>query len=134
MIIVVITVPIVLAAVLYFMVSGLITDGGPPARIAVSISRAGTNWTLTIVSVSPGELPSSTFLRIQNSQAQTVLQATAFAVLSWPSHRAVYVDSNVGVAEIQRGDALVIDEQTYPTGDEIEISSGSAILFAGTLQ
>src|SRR6266702_7408253 len=62
-----VAITVVLAAVLYVMVSGLITGpGGTPQAMGVGVqpSSDGSNWIVTVLSTPTGKLYSSTTLAI----------------------------------------------------------------------
>src|SRR5213596_3440371 len=80
-----VAITVVLAAVLYVMVSGLLTPtGGGPRAIGVLPGRSqdGTNWTLTFTSVPSGLTTTSTKLTVITGGGATALTATAFSVLT----------------------------------------------------
>src|SRR2546428_11549084 len=65
-----VAITVVLAAVLYVMVSGLISGpGGTPTAWGVNIGRAGdqSNWTLTFPAVPSSPATSSVFITIPNA-------------------------------------------------------------------
>lgn len=134
-VVILVMIPIVISAVLYFMVSGLIQSPGPgPTAMGINLSRTGTNWTATIVATPSGKLPSSTLLTVQNAQGVTVLPLTAFSSLNWPTDRGVYEDANPGDAEIRAGDRFVMDVGTYPAGDTFQVIEGQNVLVSMRLQ
>src|SRR2546422_8628663 len=65
-----VAITVVLAAVLYVMVSGLISGpGGTPTAWGVNIGRSGgqSNWTLTFTSIPSSPATSSLFITIRNA-------------------------------------------------------------------
>ena len=137
-IVVVVAATVGLAAVFYFMVSGLLTDGGGPGPRAMGVSVQatpdGTNWSVVIQTGPSGELPASTYLLIRNPQGVIVLSRTSFSGLTWPTNHAVYADASPTVTEIRPGDSLLISRTTYPSGSQIEISDDAGVLTSRTLQ
>ncbi len=131
-----VAITVVLAAVLYVMVSGLLTPtGGGPRAIGVlpGKSQDGTNWTLTFTSVPSGLTTSGTKLTVITGGGSTALSAKAFNALSYSTDKAAYIQNVVGSA-VGVGDRLLIGTGTYPSGYTYQISDGSSILAAGTLQ
>ncbi len=143
-----VAITVVLAAVLYVMVSGLLTPtGGGPRAIGVLPGRSqdGTNWTLTFTSVPSGLTTTGTKLTIITGGGATALTGTAFSVLTSANYgatgctpsatcqRAAYIQSVVGSA-VGVGDRVLISTATYPTGYTYQLSDGTSILAAGTLQ
>src|SRR6267143_3730409 len=80
-----VAITVVLAAVLYVMVSGLLSPtGSGPRAIGVAPSRSGdgTNWTLTFTSVPSGLTTAGTKLTIISGGGATALTSTAFSALT----------------------------------------------------
>jgi len=133
-----VAITVVLAAVLYVMVSGLITGpGSTPRAMGVTIQRSTdqTNWTLLITSVpAGGTATTGTFLTVRSGGGTIALTATAFASLtsaSWSTNRALYqgdADSVVEAAE-----SVLLSTTTYPQNYRVEITDGTQILFSGLL-
>src|SRR2546421_12476361 len=74
-----------LRAVLYVMVSGLLTPTGQGPRVmGVNIGRSGdgTNWTLLITSTPSGLTTAAVNLQITTSGGLTSLNPTAFSALT----------------------------------------------------
>src|SRR6267143_3276140 len=75
----------VLAAVLYVMVSGLLTPTGTgPKTLGVVPGRStdGTNWTLTFANVPTGLTTAGTKLTIISGSGSTTLGSKAFSALT----------------------------------------------------
>src|ERR1700716_1011977 len=80
-----VAITVVLAAVLYVMVSGLITGpGSTPQQMGVSLTRSsdGTNWVLLVSSTPTGKAYTSTTLAIFKADGSSNLTATALGSLS----------------------------------------------------
>jgi flagellin-like protein len=130
-----VAITVVLAAVLYVMVSGLLVGpGSGPRSMGISITRSadGTNWTLVIATVPTGITTSGTLLTILNSGGAIALVAEAFNSLSYATDGAVFVGD--GDSTVEASERLLISTATYPTGYRVEISDGVGLLFSGTLQ
>src|SRR5438445_8758997 len=68
-----VAITVVLAAVLYVMVSGLITGpGGTPQAMGVGVqpSSDGSNWIVTVLSTPTGKLYTSTTLAIDRKSTR----------------------------------------------------------------
>ncbi|HYS99190.1 MAG TPA: archaellin/type IV pilin N-terminal domain-containing protein [Thermoplasmata archaeon] len=131
-----VAITVVLAAVLYVMVSGLLTPtGGGPRAIGVLPGRSqdGTNWTLTFTSVPSGLTVTGTKLTVITGGGATSLASTAFGSLVYATNKAAYIQSVSG-SSVGVGDRLLISTTTYPTGYTYQISDGTSILSSGTLQ
>ncbi len=135
-----VAITVVLAAVLYVMVSGLITSpGSTPKAIGVSVSKSGNgaNWILTFTSVPTGLSNATTTLTV------TTTSGGATSVTNEPlgSMNAAYLTSNGGqyiasltTGQLGAGDRILLVVTTFPAGDSYSISGGGNILASGTLQ
>ena len=132
-----VAITVVLAAVLYVMVSGLITGpGNTPKAMGVVVQRStdGTNWTLLIQTAPNGLSTSGTFLTIRNAGGTIVLSTKAFSLLTsaaWATNGAIYQGD--GDTSVEPTESLQLNASTYPVNYRVEISDGTQILFAGTL-
>ena len=130
-----VAITVVLAAVLYVMVSGLITGpGSTPRAMGVTIQRSSdqTNWTLLITSVpSGGTATTATYLTVRGAGGQIVLSAKAFSALTWAADRATYQGD--ADATVEAAESLLLSTTTYPQNNRVEITDGTQILFSGLL-
>ena len=127
-----VAITVVLAAVLYVMVSGLLTPvGNGPQIMGVVLSKTGDgkNWSLEIASTPLGLPPGSVHLQLISPGGQTAVYKT-FSALSWPADGAVYFGNGTVIAA---GDRLLIDAVRYPIDYQVLISS-TTILYSGTLR
>ena len=122
-----VAVPAVLAAVLYVMVSGLISDGDTVRPMTLSVGQSGGNWSVAIESIPSRSFPTSTFLSIRDLQSIVVLSQHTFASLSFAVDRATYVDVHPSAPEILAGDSLLIDQATYPAGYVIIVTESNSV-------
>ncbi len=132
-----VAITVVLAAVLYVMVSGLLTPtGSGPKTIGVVPGKSsdGTNWTLTFANVPSGLTKTGTTLTISAPSGSTSLASTAFGSLVYATNKAAYIQAVSGTA-VGVGDKLLLSTTTYgPTGYQYTLSDGTNILATGTLQ
>ncbi len=129
-----VAITVVLAAVLYVMVSGLVTGPGTTPRamgIAVAKTGDGTNWQLTISSVDAGMAPSAVYLTVFYGNGTVALSKTAFGSLSGNEQ---FVQIDTSATSIQAGDKLLLDVSTYPAGSNVQVADDDGILYQGTLQ
>jgi len=127
-----VAITVVLAAVLYVMVSGLLTPvGNGPQIMGVALSKTGDgkNWSLEIASTPLGLTPGSVHLELISPGGQTAVYKT-FSALSWPADGAVYFGNGTVIAA---GDRLLIDAVRYPIDYQVLISS-TTILYSGALR
>ncbi|MEE9600465.1 MAG: type IV pilin N-terminal domain-containing protein [Thermoplasmata archaeon] len=131
-----VAITVVLAAVLYVMVSGLVSGPGSTPRamgIAVSKSSDGTNWQLTISSVDAGLARENAFLTVFRLDGTVVLQKTAFSALSG-AQNASFEQVDTSATSIQPGDKVLLTVDFYVAGSSYQIADADQVLATGTLQ
>ena len=132
-----VAITVVLAAVLYVMVSGLLTPTGQGPRVMgvnIGTSGDGTNWTLLITSTPSGLTTAAVKLQITTSGGLTSLNPTAFSALTsgaWNTNKAQFVGT--GGTTIVVGDRVLISTTTYPSGYAVQIADSQGILYAHSL-
>src|SRR2546427_2039667 len=133
-----VAITVVLTAVLYVMVCGLLTPAGQGPRVmGVNIGRSGdgTNWTLLITTTPTGLTTSAVKLTVTTGGgANTVVNNIAFASLTagnWNTNKAQFIGS--GGTTLIVGDRLVISTTTYPAGDQVPIADSQGILYSHAL-
>jgi len=127
-----VAITVVLAAVLYVMVSGLLTPvGNGPQIMGVVLGKTGDgmNWTLEIASTPLGLTPANVHLQLIAPGGQTAVYKT-FSTLNWPADGAVYFGNGTSIVA---GDRLLVDAVRYPIDYQVLISS-TQILYSGTLR
>ena len=127
-----VAITVVLAGVLYIMVSGLIspTSNGPQLMgVVVSKTTDGKNWTLQIVSTPPGLTPSTVHLQIVAPNGTSIVYKT-FSALNWVADGASYMGNGMS---IRAGDQLFVDVARFPLNYQVMISA-STILYNGFLR
>ena len=126
-----VAITVVLAAVLYVMITSIITHPGSLDVMGISVQTTGENWSVQVVSVAPDKLPQSTYLLIRDPLSQVALPPTPWSNLTaanWPQNKAQYSDGSPAKPEIQPGDVLLISRLAYPSGCTIVISDDTNIL------
>ena len=135
-----VAITVVLAAVLYLLVSGLIGGGGSSAKqIGTSVAKSGDgkNWTVTFSSVDTGMAGNQVSLLIKNKGGGIALAKTALSSLVYGTNNAVYMDiSGDGdkTNDCNAGDYILASTTTYTTGFTYQLLYGDEIASAGTLQ
>ena len=122
---------VVLAAVLYVMVSGFVRPiGKGPQVMGVSIQKTGDgkNWTLAIISTPPGLTTSEVRLTIIATTGEPNV-SKAFRALPWTLDGALFVGSGTTIAV---GEYLLMDAIRYPVQYQVQISDAETILYAAT--
>jgi len=136
-----VAITVVLAAVLYVMVSGLISGpGGTPTAWGVNIGKSGdqSNWTLTFTSIPTSAATSSVFITIRNAAGAAVTGATNVPFSQIASggaagYHAMYFSPNSG-STVSTGDVLRVSAVSYPTGYQVQIVSGTSVVYSHALQ
>jgi flagellin-like protein len=136
-----VAITVVLAAVLYVMVSGLISGpGSTPTAWGVNIGRSGdqSNWTLTFTSIPSSAATSSVFITIRNAAGAAVTGATnvMFSTIAnggVNGYNAMYFTPNTA-STVSTGDVLRLSAVSYPNGYTVAIVSGTSVVYTHALQ
>jgi len=130
-----VAITVVLAAVLYVMVSGLLGGGGGTVRsMGVNIGKTsdGTKWELTLSSVPSGLATTSTTMTIFKADGSLNLTATQLNLLSYTANGAKY-EGNADTT-IDVGERILLLTSWYGNGAKIQIQDSGGILFSGLLR
>ncbi len=135
-----VAITVVLAAVLYVMVSGLLTGpGGGPQTIGVSKTSNANNWILTIITVpSPHSLSTTTFLMRWATNSSVVNPPGQASLLSLKTASGgiqyLPVSGANPQTDLRINDVITISKAyTYATGMSLSISDGTTNLWSSTL-
>ncbi len=132
-----VAITVVLAAVLYVMVSAFLIGPPPITTMGVSIRQRGENWSVEVIQTPTNAVPSSTYLSISDANGVLKLVRTPWSSLSaanWNTYHAAYEDANPSNPAIATGDSLLISSAAYAAGCTVTISSESSQLATGRLQ
>ena len=133
-----VAITVVLAAVLYVMVSGLLTGpGNAPQLIGMSRSDTSTNYVLRVDSLpAQHALTTTTFLMRWATNSSIVSppgQATLNA-LKTASGGVQYSPVVPAATSLEVSAIITISKATYPTvGNTITIADGANVLWTGTI-
>ena len=133
-----VAITVVLAAVLYVMVSGLLGNPGDrPEVIGVTRPDTAANYVLSIDSVpAPHALATTTFLMRDPTTSQVVTPPGQASLLSLKtaSGGVQYLPVKDGATGLEVSAVIIISKTTYPTGGHaIVIADGTKVLYSGTL-
>src|SRR3989454_1733930 len=133
-----VAITVVLAAVLYVMVSGLLTPTGQGPRVMgvnISPSGDGTNWTLLITTTPTGLTTSATKLTITTGGgANTVVNNIAFSSLTstnWNANKAQFIGSADATTPVTF--QLLMPTSSYPPEYQVLIADSQGILYSHAL-
>src|SRR3972149_4159426 len=133
-----VAITVVLAAVLYVMVSGLIGDGGGcRAAMGVNVGRStdGSNWTLTVASTPSGKALTGTSLVIKAADGSIALAAAPLSTYAAAETDGVkYNKVTASATAVAVGDQVLIRSTLYLQGYGYSILDGSCILAGGGLR
>jgi len=133
-----VAITVVLAAVLYVMVSGLLSGPGTVAKtIGINKTTAGGNHSLLVSSTPSGLTLDSVKLTIKdnNGVVKAPMSAVAFSSLTsanWGTYKVLYQKVATGDTELTIGASLLVYISTYPAGYRYEIADATSILASGT--
>src|SRR5437867_8762823 len=131
-----VAITVVLAAVLYVMVSGLITGpGGTPQAMGVGVqpSSDGSNWVVTGSRPHSSQCSSSSTLAIFHEDGSANLTATAFASLGAANGCSLSKVTTAGNG-VEEGERVLCNTSWYVAGSQYQISVGTAVRESSNLQ
>ncbi len=136
-----VAITVVLAAVLYVMVSGLLVGpGGGPQTIGVNRQDNSNNWVLQISTVpAPHALSTTTFLMrwSTNSSIVTPPGSATLTTLKTTSGGVTFIPVTGALqTDLKANDVITISKTPsygYTVGMSMTITDGSSILWSGTL-
>ncbi len=143
---VVLVVVLALPALLYVIVLGLtapLSQWSPPSHLGVTVSRSpdGSNWILTFTSVATGLSQNETSFALLSASGATMLLSRTLFLLEGSGFAGVrYVPVVTGsmMTTCAVGDRILVAYGTaanqYPAGTQVQITSVSSVLYAGSLQ
>ncbi|HKZ98518.1 MAG TPA: type IV pilin N-terminal domain-containing protein [Thermoplasmata archaeon] len=135
-----VAITVVLAAVLYVMVSGLLVGPGTgPQTIGVSRQDTSNNWVLSIANVpAPHSVATTTFIMRWASNSSVVNppgQATLDALKTASGGVQYSPVSGATQTDLRPADVITIAKSgfSYVAGMQISILDGTTLLWSGTL-
>ncbi len=133
-----VAITVVLAAVLYVMVSGLIAGpGGGPQTIGVSQTPGSANWQLQISSTPGTHSLTTTTILIRWSNATIVNppgQITLDSIKTTANNGVRYIQVDTSATAMKVLDVVTIAKTTpYVAGMQVTIADGSTLLWQGNL-
>jgi len=123
-----VAITVILAGVLYVLISSLFKPVGPGPRVlGISLTKSGDglNWTLTVVTTPVGLVTSQVRLTIFAPSGATTLSKT-LTTLSYSTDGAVFAGSGSTIAV---GDRILIDATRFPTRYQVEIEDSTSVLY-----
>lgn len=132
-----VAITVVLAAVLYVMVSGLFNPHNTTAKFlgaAVSKSGDGLDWVLTFTSVPLGVTQNETAFLLLAANGTTAFQATTLFQLEKPVGGVEYIPVSYGPQGLSVGDRVLISVAGHPSGTLFEFVASGTVISTGTLQ
>ena len=129
-----VAITVVLAAVLYVMVSGLISGpGGTPQALGVSVTKStdGANWIMVVSSAPSGKAYTATTLAIFKPDGSNNLSATALSSLATATNGCSLSKANSAATAVSVGDRILCKTSWYATDSSYQVSDGTTILASG---
>lgn len=131
-----VAITVVLAAVLYVMVSGLVTGpGGTPQTIITQVSRTGDglNWVVSFQSVPSGMANASVSLVVFASDGTVSFALASLDGLLTTTNGVRYVPIGSG-STLTAGDRVHLATGTYLAGSTFQLHGPEGLLGSGKLQ
>ncbi len=132
-----VAITVVLAAVLYIMVSGLFNPHNTTAQVLgveVGKTGSGNQWILTFTSVPISVTQNETTLTLLNASGAAVLPAKSLYQLETSFGGVQYVPASYGPATLAVGDKVLLSVTSYPLGTQFSFVGSGTVLASGTLQ
>ena len=140
-----VAITVVLAAVMYVMVSGLISAPSTSKQLGVAVSKSsdGTNWILLFTSAPAGFSQGQTYFSMTTSSGAStnVTAATLSSLTALPTAApgAEYIPvTNSGTPSatgaVSANDRVLVNALWWPTGTQFSFTSGGSLIASGTLQ
>ena len=129
-----VAITVVLAAVLYVMVSGLISGpGGTPQALGMSVTKStdGANWIMLVSSAPSGKAYTATTLAIFKPDGSNNLSATALSALATATNGCSLSKANSAATAVSVGDRILCKTSWYVTDASYQVSDGTTILASG---
>ncbi len=127
-----VAITVVLAAVLYVMVSGLIGTGtNAPNSIGILRSSSGGNWILTVSGTTGTMTASQVFMTIAKSDGtSTNTTNVALTVLSFTNNGAKYQPAG-NSGNVAAADTILLSQTAWPAanGYRVTLTYGSSIVY-----
>ncbi len=131
-----VAITVVLAAVLYVMVSGLFNTHNTTTKflgVSLGQSGSGADWILTFASMSSGLTQNDTLLTLISINGGTAFPATALYALEGGVNGVQYIAAAYGPVTLSVGDRVVISANQYPLGTQYQFVNGGTVIASGTL-
>ncbi len=132
-----VAITVVLAAVMYVMVSGMFNPHATTAQflgVSLGQSAGGVDWILTFVSVPNGLTQNDTLLTLRSFNGTTTFPATTLYILETATRGVQYLPSAYGPVTLAVGDRVVVASTNFPSGSQYLFLGSNAILASGTFQ
>ena len=132
-----VAITVVLAAVLYLMVSGLFNSRNTSTDllgVEMSTTGNGANWTLTVTSVRGTINQNDTRLTVLSPSGTVDLSARTLYSLETVTSGVRYVPASYGPITVNVGDQVFVSVATYPRGCQYTFADGGGVLVSGTFQ
>ena len=128
-----VAITVVLAAVLYVMVSGLITSPGNTQKLIVgTVTISGGNWIVTFTSVPAGITPASVSVSVTTSAGvSTNVTAVALSALSFATNGMKYQAAGT-TGNIAPADSLLISQAWWAAGYRVTMTNSGQIIYGPT--
>jgi len=129
-----VAITVVLAAVLYVMVTGLLSGPGTgPQAMGVTVTRSadGTNWVILVGNTPSGKAYTSTTLTILKINGETNLTATFWADLDSAGEGCSLNKASTTATAVTVGDRILCKISWYVVDSAYQISDGTTLLATG---
>lgn len=133
-----VAITVVLAAVLYTMVSGWDYQKKWTDPIVLSVKKTGDNWSMQVTTTPSGLALNQVTLTIQDANGATMYPMSSVPLSeltkdNWDTYKAYYQKTKPSEDAVNAGATILLDVTTYSAGCHYDLIGGSSILASGTL-
>lgn len=133
-----VAITVVLAAVLYTMVSGWGNRRDWTDPIVLSVQKTGNNWSMQVTSAPSGLALSEVTMTIRDPNGATMYPMSAVPLSeltedNWDTYKAYYQKTKASEDTVNAGATILLDFTTYSAGCHYDLIGGSSVLASGAL-
>lgn len=121
-----VAITVVLASVVYIMVSGMIVTVPSSQRLGVTETRYSENWTISLVYVPSGLTPNNTYFQTFGPDGSPIIPRSLLKDVQG------FRDKNP-VGLLNPGDRIILSISSHPDHSTFDFISGNTVIATGSL-
>jgi flagellin-like protein len=124
-VILLVAITVVLASVVYIMVSNIVIVNPHVAQLSAACQHTGANWTIVITTAAPGITTAGTFFSTRGTNGSFVIFPVPLT--NFTGH---FVDQDPK-GLLNPSDSVTVPYATHPRGSSFTFATGQSVLFEG---